>query len=70
MSLLPSQKLVNHSALVELSIVAGNDFTGPVLYRLQGTFGLCSNRVEDVATWVKTYGRVENHPVLMEEMVR
>ena len=69
-SLLHSQKLPSQDSLVELSIVAGNDFTGPhVNGRLRGKFGLRSNQFEDVASWVRTYQNVENHPILGEEMV-
>ena len=57
--------------LVELSIIAGNDFTAPYLRgRLRGRFGLTGKRVVDAARWVNEYRRVENHPAIKQEMVR
>ena len=56
------------SELIEMSIVAGNDFTGPVLRNIhidiQGR-----NCITSFAEWTKKYRNVENHPTLKMEMV-
>ena len=57
--------------LVELSVVAGNDFTGQFMrdglleqLDIRGRRG-----VENIAGWLRHYKCVENHPLLAAEMV-
>ena len=56
---------------MELSIIAGNDFTGPHLPpHLLSKIGIKKRpSVNDYAAWVKKHGHVENVPELMKEMV-
>ncbi|XP_041378105.1 uncharacterized protein LOC121390373 [Gigantopelta aegis] len=66
-----SQQLGFHdiSQLIEMSIVAGNDFTMPIMHNIhldiQGWKCITS-----FAEWTKKYQTVENHPTLRMEMRR
>lgn len=56
-----------------MSIVAGNDFTGPFMYGAgyQRRLGIKGRiNIENIAGWIQQYGRIENHPFLHREMVR
>lgn len=58
-----------HDLLVELSIVAGNDFTGPYMRAgLQRKLGVKGRGVEAVADWIKNHTVPECHEVFAQEM--
>lgn len=60
--------------LIELAIVCGNDLTSSymkyeqkLLYKLD--IRERKNQLENIAAWVKSYKKIENHPLLDKEMV-
>ena len=65
-----SRQLPNEASLVELSIIAGNDFTAPFSQQLKERLGLRDrSHVTQIADWVREHGRLENHPGASELMV-
>ena len=63
-------QLANHFQLIELSIVAGNDFTGPFMHDLYQQLDVRGNRsIGNIAGWTRHYKNIQNHPVLGNEMV-
>jgi hypothetical protein len=62
----------NYGLLVELSIVAGNDFTGHFMWNgLQKQLDIRGHpHVQNIAGWLWHYKSADNHPVLRNEMVR
>ena len=55
---------------MELSIIAGNDFTAPFSQQLKERLGLRDrSHVTQIADWVREHGRLENHPGASELMV-
>ena len=62
----------NYGLLVELSIVAGNDFTGHFMRNgLQKQLDIRGQpNVQNIAGWLWHYKSADNHPVLRSEMVR
>lgn len=64
-------KLPNHFQLIEVSIVAGNDFTGPFMTDLYPQLDIRGRKaVGNIAGWMRHYKNVQNHPVLGNEMQR
>lgn len=64
-------QLEDESSLIELSIIAGNDFTGPFSRQLKMTLGLQERvHVTEVADWVRRYKCVEKHPAATDMMQR
>ena len=56
---------------MELSIIAGNDFTGQFSQQLKTKLGLPErSRLAQIANWVREYKLVENHPTASQMMVR
>ena len=56
---------------MELSIIAGNDFTAPFSQQLKERLGLRDrSHVTQIADWVREHGSLENHPGACELMVR
>ena len=63
-------QLQDESALVELSIIAGNDFTGPFSRQLKMSLGLPERaHVTEMADWIQHHKCVENHPAAADMMV-
>ncbi|XP_046370575.2 uncharacterized protein LOC124144991 [Haliotis rufescens] len=64
--------LMEHRQIVELSIVAGNDFTGPFMWSgLHHSLGIEGYpTIQKLASWVKNWKSVENHPALLNRMQR
>lgn len=64
-------QLNQHYLLVELSIAAGNDFTGPFMHgRLLNNLDVHGRKsIENFAGWIRHYKCVDNHEVLYQEMV-
>ncbi|XP_060078329.1 uncharacterized protein LOC132557819 [Ylistrum balloti] len=61
--------LPRHDLLVELSIVAGNDFTGPYMRNgLQRKLEIKGRGIEGVAEWIREQSVPETHPVFAQEM--
>jgi len=56
--------------LVELTIIAGNDFTEPHMAGgLRYELGLDGKRMKSFANWVKHYKRVTHHWAMYKAMV-
>ena len=63
-------QLPNHFQLVELSIVAGNDFTGPFMRDLFPQLDVRGGRsISNIAGWTRHYKNIQNHHVLSNEVV-
>lgn len=63
-------QLPNHFQLIEVSIVAGNDFTGPFMTDLYPQLDIRGRKaVGNIAGWMRHYKNMQNHPVLGDEMV-
>ncbi|XP_033764261.1 uncharacterized protein LOC117345304 [Pecten maximus] len=61
--------LPSHDHLLELSVVAGNDFTGPYMRSgLQRKLEIKGRGVEGVAEWIREHNVPETHPVFAQEM--
>ena len=56
---------------MELSIIAGNDFTKQFSQQLKTKLGLPERSwVAEIADWVREHKLVENHPAAAQMMVR
>ena len=66
-----SFQLNKHYLLVEMSIAAGNDFTGPFMHgRLHHRLDVRGRKcIQNFAGWIRHYKTVDNNQVLYEEMV-
>ncbi|XP_046570856.1 uncharacterized protein LOC124279113 [Haliotis rubra] len=63
--------LTEHAQIVELSIVAGNDYTGPFMQILFHSLGIEGRRsIQKLASLVRKYNNVENHPAILRHMRR
>ena len=63
-------QLPNHFQLIELSIVAGNDFTGPFMRDLFPQLDVRGGRsIGNIAGWTRHYKNIQNHHVLSNETV-
>lgn len=68
-----SLKFSDPDMLIELSIVAGNDFTS---HYMKGNFNFLysldidgqKNRLENIVSWLQHYKKIENHPFLSDKM--
>lgn len=65
-------KFKSHHLLIELSIVGGNDFTGPFMHNgLQQQLDIRGHpSLKNIAGWLWHYKSADNHPVLSHEMSR
>ncbi|KAK2161750.1 hypothetical protein LSH36_110g03068 [Paralvinella palmiformis] len=63
-------ELHDHTELIELSIICGNDFTTSHVKHLKSKVGLHRQSITEAAAWVREYRRVENHPDIRREMDR
>lgn len=65
-------KLNHHQLLVEMCIVAGNDFTGPFMRAgLAQQLDVRGRRcIENYAGWIRHYKNVQNHDVIAKKMHR
>ncbi|KAH3779765.1 uncharacterized protein LOC127841801 [Dreissena polymorpha] len=65
-------KLNQHYLLVEMGIVAGNDFTGPFMRGgLHSQLDVRGRRcVQNFAGWIRHYRNVDKHPFLCDHMQR
>lgn len=62
-------RLPRHDLLVELSIVAGNDFTGPYMRSgLQRKLDIKGRGIEGVAEWIREHDVPETNVVFAQEM--
>ncbi|XP_052821422.1 uncharacterized protein LOC128246920 [Mya arenaria] len=63
-------KLNNHRLLVEMSIVAGNDFTGPYMRGgLHHKIDVRGRRcIQNFAGWIRHYHTADNHPYLADHI--
>ena len=55
--------------LTEVAILAGNDFTRSYTRHLKSRVGVYSKDIGEVAKWVQTHRRIENHQIIAQEMV-
>ena len=55
--------------LIEMSIIAGNDFTGPHLHSMKPQLGLKGARISQIADWVLKNQTVENDSQVRHLMV-
>lgn len=58
--------------MVELAVVAGNDFTGPFMHNgLQAQLDIRGHpNIQTIAGWLWHYKSADHHPVLDNAMVR
>lgn len=63
-------KFRNYQLLVELAVVAGNDFTGPFMYNgLQAQLDIRGHpNIQNIAGWLWHYKSADHHPVLNNAM--
>ena len=62
-------QLNNAYMLAEMAILAGNDFTRAYTRQLKSRVGVYSKDIGEVAKWVQSHKRLENHQVIAQEMV-
>ncbi|XP_064642315.1 uncharacterized protein LOC135496760 [Lineus longissimus] len=59
-----------HRLLIELSIICGNDFTGPVIRsrHIKENLDVKDHKdMKEIAGWVRHYQMVDNHPMIKQE---
>ena len=62
-------QLPDSAMLIELAILAGNDFTTQFVRSLKSKLNLQGGYIKDVADWVGQHRKVENHQIVAREMV-